>query len=147
MNLLPTALKSLKAYCLKVLTLASLLCFAAPAFALVKPSPFAPGPGIPYGPTPTFPSQVAAPDPGYAIASWRSGRSDVFTRGRDGVLYHCVAYRSRCCREGSNSTTPLGRTVDVSKWENLGGVIVGSPAAVSWDNGRIDLLAGGTDDA
>lgn len=31
-----------------------------------------------------------------------------------------------------------------SDWENLGGIITSSPAAVSWDDDRIDVFAAGT---
>ncbi len=34
-----------------------------------------------------------------------------------------------------------------SDWESLGGILTSDPAAVSWDNNRIDVFARGTDSA
>ena len=63
-----------------------------------------------------------------AIASWASGRLDVFVRGMDDALWH----------KAWDGTAWSG-------WEYLGGVITSSPAAVSWGPNRIDIFALGQD--
>jgi spore germination protein YaaH len=61
-----------------------------------------------------------------SVASWASGRLDVFARGNDGSLIH--------------------KWYDGSSWhgwESLGGNLTSSPAAVSWTSGRLDIFARG----
>lgn len=65
---------------------------------------------------------------GTAISSWDSQRLDVFRVNANGNLEH------RAFDSGIWTS-----------WENLGGSIVGKPAAVSWGWGRIDVFAIGTD--
>ena len=62
-----------------------------------------------------------------SVASWGSGRLDVFARGIDGLTKHYWY--------------PGG-------WgpESLGGQITGTPSAVSWGANRIDVFARGHDD-
>src|SRR5439155_552270 len=64
---------------------------------------------------------------GPAVASWASGRLDVFARLADGSLGH---------KWYNNGW---------SGWESLGGVLGGDPGAVSWAPGRIDTFVRGTD--
>jgi hypothetical protein len=66
---------------------------------------------------------------GPGVASWGSGRLDVFARGTDSALWH-IWYDNGW-----------------STWERLGGTLTSSPGAVSWDQGRIDVFARGTDSA
>jgi Common central domain of tyrosinase/Polyphenol oxidase middle domain/Repeat of unknown function (DUF346) len=66
---------------------------------------------------------------GPGVASWASGRLDVFARGTDSALWH------KWYENGW------------SDWESLGGTLTSSPAAGSWDQGRIDVFARGTDSA
>ena len=63
---------------------------------------------------------------GPSVASWASGRLDVFARGNDGALIHKWY-------DGSNW---LG-------WESLGGHLTSDPSAVSWASGRLDVFARG----
>ncbi len=63
---------------------------------------------------------------GPSVASWASGRLDVFARGNDGSLIHKWY-------DGSNW---LG-------WESLGGHLTSDPSAVSWASGRLDVFARG----
>jgi hypothetical protein len=59
-----------------------------------------------------------------SVASWGSGRLDVFARGSDNALWHMW--------------------FDASGWhgfERLGGNLVSAPAAASWGPGRIDVVA------
>ncbi len=58
------------------------------------------------------------------VASWGTGRLDVFARGSDNTLRH-KAYRSG----------------GWSSWTNKGGRIYSDPTAVSWGSGRIDVFA------
>lgn len=73
-----------------------------------------------------------------AIASWAPNRLDVFYRGSDGSLRHIW--------NDNNGQGWVG-------WENLGGVIAGDhpqlagPAAVAWDQNRLDVFVRGTDSA
>ncbi|MEJ7764345.1 MAG: hypothetical protein WKF86_02520, partial [Acidimicrobiales bacterium] len=67
---------------------------------------------------------------GPSVASWASGRLDVFERGRDNALWH----------KWWTGTTWSG-------WESLGGTLTSEPAAVSWGNNRIDVFVRGTDNA
>jgi len=67
---------------------------------------------------------------GAGVASWGSGRLDVFIRGSDNALWH------RFYDAGSWSA-----------WESLGGVLSADPAAVSWSNGRLDVFVRGGDAA
>jgi hypothetical protein len=64
-----------------------------------------------------------------AIASWGTGRADVFVRGSDDALWH------------------KWYDGNWSGWEYLGGVLHSAPAAVSWSNGRLDVVVRGSDDA
>ncbi len=64
-----------------------------------------------------------------AVASWASGRLDVFVRGTDSALWH------KWYQNGW------------SGWESLGGVLTSAPGAVSWGPNRIDVFAAGTDSA
>jgi hypothetical protein len=78
---------------------------------------------------------LAAPAGGNAgaaagVASWGSGRLDVFERGLDNALWH------RWYDAGTWSA-----------WESLGGVLSADPAAVSWSSGRIDVFVRGGDAA
>ena len=86
-----------------------------------------------------------------SIVSWGPGRYDVFGIGTDGALYH--KYFSGGSWSGS--------------WENLGGVLISAPTAVSvcitppnshhfagylltytqWGANRLDIFALGTDNA
>jgi murein DD-endopeptidase MepM/ murein hydrolase activator NlpD len=77
--------------------------------------------------TETFPGRIAS---GPAVASWASGRLDIFARGADNSLIH-----------------KWYGNAGWSGWESLGGVITSDPAAVSWGNGRIDVFARGGDNA
>ncbi|MEO6797992.1 MAG: CAP domain-containing protein [Candidatus Dormibacter sp.] len=65
-----------------------------------------------------------------AVASWASGRLDVFARGANNALMH------RWFDSGVWSA-----------WESLGGQLTSDPAAVSWGPGRIDVFARGTDNS
>jgi hypothetical protein len=58
------------------------------------------------------------------VASWGTGRLDVFARGDDNTLWHKYF-------EGG-----------WSNWHSEGGVRIGSnPAAISWGPNRIDVFA------
>jgi hypothetical protein len=72
---------------------------------------------------------VLASGTGPSAASWESGRLDVFVMGTDSQLYH---------RWFSGGAWSPG-------YENLGGVLAGSPDAVSWGVGRIDVFVRGND--
>ena len=61
-----------------------------------------------------------------SVASWGSGRLDIFARGNDGSLIHKWY-------DGSSWHA----------WESLGGNLTSSPAAVSWASGRLDVFARG----
>ncbi len=63
------------------------------------------------------------------VASWATGRLDVFARGLDTALWH---------KWYNNGW---------SGWESLGGGLTSGPGAVSWSNGRIDVFAVGRDSA
>ncbi len=65
---------------------------------------------------------------GAGVASWGSGRLDVFIRGSDNALWH------RFYDAGAWSA-----------WESLGGKISGTPAAVTWGVNRLDVFARGAD--
>jgi hypothetical protein len=70
-----------------------------------------------------------------AVASWATGRLDVFVQGGDHLLYHLWSNNS-------------GESF--SGWESLGsppGGLNGSPAAVSWGPDRIDVFGRGADNA
>lgn len=71
-----------------------------------------------------------------AISSQESGRLNLFYRGTDSALYH--KYFSKASG-WSNGTT--------GAWSNLGGTIASGPDAVSWGDGRIDVVARGNDNA
>lgn len=60
-----------------------------------------------------------------SVASWGTGRLDVFARGLEGALWH---------RFWSYAT-------GWGAWESMGGSIQGDPSAVSWGSGRIDVVA------
>lgn len=63
---------------------------------------------------------------GPSVASWSSGRLDVFARSTDGALIH--------------------KWYDGSSWhgwESLGGHLTSDPSAVSWAVGRLDVFARG----
>jgi hypothetical protein len=63
---------------------------------------------------------------GPSVASWSSGRLDVFARGNDGTLIH--------------------KWYDAGSWhgwESLGGNLTSDPSAVSWASGRLDVFARG----
>ena len=64
-----------------------------------------------------------------AVASWSSGRLDVFARGTDNALWH------KWFQNGW------------SGWESLGGVLTSDPAVASWSSGRLDVFVRGTDNA
>jgi hypothetical protein len=61
------------------------------------------------------------------VASWSTGRLDVFVRGTDNQLW-------RKWYQGQWSS-----------WEGLGGSLTSSPGAASWAAGRIDVFVAGTD--
>jgi hypothetical protein len=65
------------------------------------------------------------------VASWASGRLDVFARGTDNELYH----KWYAVASGW------------SGWESLGGALTYGPAAVSWGPNRIAVVVGGANDA
>jgi hypothetical protein len=73
-------------------------------------------------------------DSGPAITTWTGGRLDVFARASDGALWHAACGGSDC--------TSISNW---SGWESLGGVLWSGPAAVAWSDGRIDIVAVGTD--
>lgn len=73
---------------------------------------------------------VGDPTAGAGVASWGSGRLDVFIRGTDSALWH------RFYDAGTWSA-----------WESLGGILSADPAAVSWSNGRLDVFVRGGDAA
>lgn len=124
----------------------SLLISPLSSFAGAPPPP-TPPPSIP-PPTGIDPNNPppADIDPAYAFSSWGGGRSDVFKKGPDGAVFHCVENGSPACRDSGNEGLFVEKT-RVPNWENLGGVIIGSPAAVSWGAGRIDVFVRGTDNA
>jgi hypothetical protein len=62
------------------------------------------------------------------VSSWSAGRLDVFAKGTDNQLWH----------KWWNGSSWSG-------WENLGGVFLHNPAAVSWGPNRIDVFVEGTD--
>lgn len=62
------------------------------------------------------------------VASWSTGRLDVFTKGADQGLWHV-----------------WWDGFGWSGWERLGGFMASDPAAVSWGPGRIDVFIRGTD--
>jgi hypothetical protein len=65
-----------------------------------------------------------------SATSW-TNRVDIFTQGVDpAALYDAFG----------NGAAPW-------TWENLGGILVGPPAAVSWGPNRIDIFTQGTDNA
>jgi hypothetical protein len=64
-----------------------------------------------------------------AVASWGSGRLDLFVRGTDRALWH-KWFDGRW-----------------SGWESLGGILTSSPGAASWSSGRVDVFVRGTDNA
>lgn len=64
---------------------------------------------------------------GVGLASWGSGRLDCFARGNDGQVLH------RSYHNGWSGD-----------WEDCGGGILGTPAAVSWGGNRIDVVVLGT---
>ena len=78
-------------------------------------------------PPPPPPPSTAGPD----VASWGTGRLDVFARGTDNALWH----------RAWDSSALAGW----SPWASLGGVLTSGPAAVSWGPNRIDVFARGTD--
>jgi GH25 family lysozyme M1 (1,4-beta-N-acetylmuramidase) len=59
---------------------------------------------------------------GFGAASWASGRLDVFGVGSNSNLYHMYYNGSW------------------SGWENLGGIVSQTPAAVSWGANRVDVF-------
>lgn len=69
-----------------------------------------------------------------AAVAWGPNRLDVFVRGTDNKIYHKAW--------NQNTWYPGG---GVSDWENLGGVIAGSPVAVSWGKERLDIFGRGFD--
>jgi hypothetical protein len=66
---------------------------------------------------------------GVDVASWGSGRLDVFAWGSDRRLWH------KWYDGGAWSS-----------WQNLGGELTSDPTAVSWGDGRIDVFAKGGSD-
>jgi len=64
---------------------------------------------------------------GPAVASWGSGRLDVFVRGTDNAVWHKWFSGGRW-----------------SGWQSLGGRIIGEPAAASTGAGKLDLFARAT---
>jgi hypothetical protein len=108
-----------------------------------------------------------------AVASWSSGRLDVFVRGTDNALWHKWFQNGWSGWESLGGLLTSGPAVaawsagrlDVfvrgtdnalwhkwfqngwSGWESLGGVLTSDPAAVSWSAGRLDVFARGTDNA
>jgi hypothetical protein len=60
-----------------------------------------------------------------AVASWASGRLDVFARGTDNQLWH------KWYQAGW------------SGWEPLGGILTASPAVTAWALGRLDVVVPG----
>lgn len=69
---------------------------------------------------------------GPAICSWAPSRLDTFCIGTDSSLQHKYY--------DSGTWGPGGAE---GSWENLGGTLNSSPAAVSWGSGRIDVVARG----
>jgi len=65
-----------------------------------------------------------------ALASWGSGRLDLFVRGADHALWH---------RSANNGVW--------SGWEKLGGVLSSGPAVTSWGFNRLDVVVQGADGA
>lgn len=75
-----------------------------------------------------------------SVVSWGNGRLDIFVSGSDNKVYHKFFAGSRGWGPGA-----IG-----DDWEPIGGLtggarIVGSPAAVSWASGRLDLFVTGGD--
>lgn len=64
-------------------------------------------------------------------ASWANGRIDVFGIGTDSALWHLWYL------DGNWSTS----------WENVGGVCIGKPKAISPREGRLDIFVKGVDSA
>lgn len=62
------------------------------------------------------------------VASWAANRLDVFVQGTNNHLMH----------KWWNGQV-------WSSWEDLGGILTESPAAVSWAPNRIDCFVRGTD--
>ena len=69
-----------------------------------------------------------------AVASWGSGRLDIFGQGYDDALYWQAW-------DGAN-WEPGPSMVD---WKYHGGTLLGSPSAVSWGPNRIDVFVEGWD--
>lgn len=69
-----------------------------------------------------------------AAVAWGPNRLDVFVRGTDNAIYH-KAWNGSAWFPGAG----------VSDWENIGGVIAGSPVAVSWGKERLDIFGAGYD--
>ena len=67
-----------------------------------------------------------------AVASWGTGRLDIFGLGTDGQMYH----------KAWNGTEwqPSPTT-----WDALGGEFTSAPAVASWGTGRLDIFGLGTD--
>jgi hypothetical protein len=63
---------------------------------------------------------------GTVATSAANGQSDLFGQGTDTHLYHRV-----CLSEGRGC----------GSWEDLGGSVAGTPSAVSWGPGRLDVFA------
>ncbi len=71
-----------------------------------------------------------------AVASWGADRLDVVARSTEGRVLH------KAWIPPHEEWTWLPSQIE---WEDLGGPIVGSPAAVSWGDGRLDIVAHGED--
>ena len=65
---------------------------------------------------------------GPGVASWATGRLDLFVRGTDNALWHAFWTGTRW-----------------SPFENLGGVLSSDPTAISWGPNRLDVFARGKD--
>jgi hypothetical protein len=79
-------------------------------------------------------------EPMVSATSWSLNRFDLFVRGQDGAV-HTKAW---------DADQPLGADnthwyPSMFEWTSLGGFITGTPEAVSWGPGRIDVFARGGD--
>jgi murein DD-endopeptidase MepM/ murein hydrolase activator NlpD len=63
-----------------------------------------------------------------AVASWASGRLDVFVRSGDNALWH------KSYHDGG-----------WTGWDSLGGTLTSAPAVASWGAGRLDVFVRGPD--
>lgn len=69
-----------------------------------------------------------------AVVAWGPGHLDVFIRGANGNVLHKAW-----------NADPGEWWPSQTDWQDLGGSIIGSPSAISWGVGRVDLFVRGSD--